>query len=233
MLVAAYDDAAGVTAAFNKNVLSVVDRELGADFDLDAFEHVALWDAGHEWIEMRLRSRVAQTVKIPALGLAVDFAEGEEMRTEISAKFREEGVRAELAERGLRADALVDGRGGPLRPVAECRPVARPRCRPGVSAGRRRAVEGRTGRGPARPRPALGVSADSTRVMRSDALRASVAGSAPPRILVMHALIGLSASTAAHWGEDGVARPCAAPAAMAATPGSPETAPASEVLLGT
>ncbi|MFD7682619.1 L-histidine N(alpha)-methyltransferase, partial [Streptomyces sp. NPDC060187] len=58
VLVAAYDDAAGVTAAFNKNVLSVVDRELGADFDLDAFEHVALWDAGHEWIEMRLRSRV-------------------------------------------------------------------------------------------------------------------------------------------------------------------------------
>lgn len=98
MLVAAYDDAAGVTAAFNKNVLSVVDRELGADFDLDAFEHVALWDAGHEWIEMRLRSRVAQTVKISALGLAVDFAEGEEVRTEISAKFRAEGVRAELAE---------------------------------------------------------------------------------------------------------------------------------------
>nr|WP_239155088.1 L-histidine N(alpha)-methyltransferase [Streptomyces sp. SID14446] len=98
VLVAAYDDAAGVTAAFNKNVLSVVDRELGADFDLDAFEHVALWDAGHEWIEMRLRSRVAQTVKISALGLAVDFAEGEEVRTEISAKFRAEGVRAELAE---------------------------------------------------------------------------------------------------------------------------------------
>lgn len=98
VLVAAYDDAAGVTAAFNKNVLSVVDRELGADFDLDAFEHVALWDAGHEWIEMRLRSRVAQTVKISGLGLAVDFAEGEEVRTEISAKFRAEGVRAELAE---------------------------------------------------------------------------------------------------------------------------------------
>ncbi|MFG2309288.1 L-histidine N(alpha)-methyltransferase [Streptomyces sp. NPDC048566] len=101
VLVRAYDDAAGVTAAFNKNVLSVVDRELGADFDLDAFEHVALWDAGHEWIEMRLRSRVAQTVKIPALGLVVEFAEGEELRTEISAKFREEGVRAELAEAGF------------------------------------------------------------------------------------------------------------------------------------
>ncbi|MET7383919.1 L-histidine N(alpha)-methyltransferase [Streptomyces sp. NPDC005529] len=101
VLVAAYDDAAGVTGEFNKNVLRVVDRELGADFDLDAFEHVALWDAGHEWIEMRLRSRVAQTVKIPALDLAVHFAEGEEVRTEISAKFRAEGVRAELAEASL------------------------------------------------------------------------------------------------------------------------------------
>ena len=60
VLVAAYDDAAGVTAAFNKNVLAVLNAELGADFDLDAFEHVAVWDAGHEWIEMRLRSTAAQ-----------------------------------------------------------------------------------------------------------------------------------------------------------------------------
>ncbi|MGW5773296.1 L-histidine N(alpha)-methyltransferase [Streptomyces longwoodensis] len=101
VLVRAYDDAAGVTAAFNKNVLAVVDRELGADFDLDAFDHVALWDAEQEWIEMRLRSRTAQTVKVPALGLAVDFAAGEELRTEVSAKFRQDGVRAELAEAGL------------------------------------------------------------------------------------------------------------------------------------
>ncbi|WP_326781968.1 L-histidine N(alpha)-methyltransferase [Streptomyces longwoodensis] len=101
VLVRAYDDDAGVTAAFNKNVLAVVDRELGADFDLDAFDHVALWDAEQEWIEMRLRSRTAQTVKVPALGLAVDFAAGEELRTEVSAKFRQDGVRAELAEAGL------------------------------------------------------------------------------------------------------------------------------------
>jgi len=101
VLVTAYDDAAGVTAAFNKNVLAVVNRELGADFDPDAFDHVALWDSEHEWIEMRLRARTAQTVKIPALDLAVDFADGEELRTEISAKFREEGVRAELADAGL------------------------------------------------------------------------------------------------------------------------------------
>ncbi|MEU9264889.1 L-histidine N(alpha)-methyltransferase [Streptomyces sp. NPDC048251] len=101
VLVRAYDDAAGVTAAFNKNVLAVVNRELGADFDPAAFDHVALWDADNEWIEMRLRSRTEQTVKVPALDLAVDFAAGEELRTEVSAKFREEGVRTELAAVGL------------------------------------------------------------------------------------------------------------------------------------
>ncbi|MFD4576214.1 L-histidine N(alpha)-methyltransferase [Streptomyces sp. NPDC058417] len=101
VLVRAYDDAAGVTAAFNKNVLAVVNRELGADFDPGAFDHVALWDPRAEWIEMRLRARRAQTVKVPALDLAVDFATGEDLRTEISAKFREEGVRTELATAGL------------------------------------------------------------------------------------------------------------------------------------
>ncbi|GAB2761359.1 L-histidine N(alpha)-methyltransferase [Streptomyces bullii] len=101
VLVRAYDDAAGVTAAFNKNVLAVINRELGADFEPAAFDHVALWDAEHEWIEMRLRSRAAQTVKVPALGLAVDFAAGEELRTEVSAKFRKEGARDELFAAGL------------------------------------------------------------------------------------------------------------------------------------
>jgi L-histidine N-alpha-methyltransferase len=100
-LVRAYDDAAGVTAQFNKNVLTVVNRELGADFDPGAFAHVALWDPREEWIEMRLRSLRAQTVKVPALDLTVDFAEGEELRTEISAKFRKDGVRQELAAAGL------------------------------------------------------------------------------------------------------------------------------------
>jgi L-histidine N-alpha-methyltransferase len=79
----------------------VINRELGADFDPAAFDHVALWDAEREWIEMRLRSRTAQTVKVPALGLAVDFAAGEELRTEVSAKFREAGVRGELSAAGL------------------------------------------------------------------------------------------------------------------------------------
>ncbi|MET7686850.1 L-histidine N(alpha)-methyltransferase [Streptomyces sp. NPDC005483] len=101
VLVRAYDDAAGVTAAFNKNVLTVVNRELGADFDPGAFDHVALWDAENEWIEMRLRSRTEQTVKVPALDLAVDFAADEELYTEISAKFRKEGVRDELSAAGL------------------------------------------------------------------------------------------------------------------------------------
>ena len=98
----AYDDAAGVTAAFNRNVLAVLNRELKADFDLDAFDHVALYDDAHEWIEMRLRSRTTQTVSVAALDLEVPFAAGEELRTEISAKFRRERVEAELAAAGLR-----------------------------------------------------------------------------------------------------------------------------------
>jgi L-histidine N-alpha-methyltransferase len=100
-LVTAYDDDSGVTAAFNRNVLAVLDRELKADFDLDAFDHVALWDPEHEWIEMRLRSRVDQVVSVADLDLAVPFAAGEDLRTEISAKFRRERVEAELAAAGL------------------------------------------------------------------------------------------------------------------------------------
>ncbi|WP_431681796.1 L-histidine N(alpha)-methyltransferase [Kitasatospora sp. KL5] len=102
VLVAAYDDSAGVTAEFNKNVLNVLDRELDADFDPDAFEHVALWDTEQEWIEMRLRSVRDQTVKIPALDLPVHFDAGEELRTEVSAKFRRERVADELAAAGMR-----------------------------------------------------------------------------------------------------------------------------------
>lgn len=101
-LVAAYDDASGVTAAFNKNVLNVVNRELGADFPLDGFEHVAVWNPEQQWIEMRLRARRALSVKIRELDLVVPFAAGEELRTEVSAKFRREDVREELAGAGLR-----------------------------------------------------------------------------------------------------------------------------------
>ncbi|MDX2731959.1 MULTISPECIES: L-histidine N(alpha)-methyltransferase [Streptomyces] len=102
VLVAAYDDAAGVTAAFNKNVLTVVDRELGADFDPADFDHVALWDRRQEWIEMRLQARRALTVKIPGLDLVVPFEAGEGLRTEVSAKFRKAGISGELAAAGLR-----------------------------------------------------------------------------------------------------------------------------------
>ena len=85
----------------NKNVLAVLNAELGADFDPDEFEHVAVWDAEAEWIEMRLRSLTDQTVRIPAIGLTVRFAAGEEMRTEVSAKFRRAGVQRELAAAGF------------------------------------------------------------------------------------------------------------------------------------
>lgn len=101
VLVAAYDDGQGVTAEFNKNVLSVVNRELNADFHTADFEHVAVWNREQEWIEMRLRARSDLLVKIRALDLVVPFAAGEEILTEISAKFRQEGVRKELASAGL------------------------------------------------------------------------------------------------------------------------------------
>jgi L-histidine N-alpha-methyltransferase len=100
-LIAAYDDAAGVTAAFNRNVLHVINRELHADFAVDAFAHVAVWDANNEWIEMRLRADGRQHVTVHDLDLAVDFADGEELRTEISAKFRRDTVVRELDAAGF------------------------------------------------------------------------------------------------------------------------------------
>ncbi len=100
-LEAAYDDAQGVTAEFNKNVLHVINRELDADFDVDAFDHVAVFDTEREWIEMRLRSTRAQTVHVRALELEVEFAAGEEMRTEVSAKFTRERVDRELRAAGM------------------------------------------------------------------------------------------------------------------------------------
>ncbi|MEV0724616.1 L-histidine N(alpha)-methyltransferase [Micromonospora purpureochromogenes] len=99
VIVPAYDDAAGVTAEFNRNVLRVVNRELGADFDPAAFTHVARWDPDREWIEMRLRAEREMRVRV--LDLTVDFAAGEELRTEVSAKFRPEGIARELAAAGF------------------------------------------------------------------------------------------------------------------------------------
>jgi L-histidine N-alpha-methyltransferase len=112
VVVPAYDDAQGVTAEFNRNVLRVLNGRLGADFDLDGFAHVALWDPDQEWIEMRLRARWPMRVSIPGVGLTVDFAAGEEVRTEVSAKFRREGVERELAEAGFALDHWWTDRDG-------------------------------------------------------------------------------------------------------------------------
>jgi L-histidine N-alpha-methyltransferase len=101
ILEAAYDDAQGVTAEFNLNMLHVLNRELEADFDPERFEHVAFFDRRNEWIEMRLRSLEPQDVAITALGLEIAFTDGEELRTEISAKFTRVRVEADLAAAGL------------------------------------------------------------------------------------------------------------------------------------
>ncbi|MDA3631073.1 L-histidine N(alpha)-methyltransferase [Saccharopolyspora sp. WRP15-2] len=100
-LVSAYDDSRGVTAEFNRNVLRVLNRELRADFDPGAFRHVALWNAEQEWIEMRLRAERPMRVELADLALTADFAEDEEIRTEISAKFRRAQVQDELAAAGF------------------------------------------------------------------------------------------------------------------------------------
>ena len=105
VLVPAYDDAAGVTAQFNRNVLAVLNRELGADFDLGNYQHVAVWDAENEWIEMRLRATHDAKVTLSHLDLDITLQAGEEIRTEISAKFRREGVAGELAKAGFDMDS--------------------------------------------------------------------------------------------------------------------------------
>jgi L-histidine Nalpha-methyltransferase len=109
VLEAAYDDSAGITAEFNRNVLRVINRELDADFEVDAFEHVAFFDREREWIEMRLRAERRMDVHIGGLGLDVRFAPREELRTEISAKFTPKRLGADLAAAGLELrDVLTD-----------------------------------------------------------------------------------------------------------------------------
>lgn len=103
---AAYNDAAGVSAEFNLNVLAMLNRELEADFVLDRFGYFARFDSEHEWVEMLLQSREEQTVILRAVDVSVPFAEGEEMRTQVSAKFRREGVERELADAGFQPRAL-------------------------------------------------------------------------------------------------------------------------------
>jgi L-histidine Nalpha-methyltransferase len=100
-LVAAYDDARGVTAEFNRNLLHVLNRELDANFAPERFAHVAAWDPVEQWIEMRLRATEAMAVRLAAIDMTIEFAAGEDMRTEISAKFTPERVRSEMAAAGL------------------------------------------------------------------------------------------------------------------------------------
>ncbi|MET8759916.1 L-histidine N(alpha)-methyltransferase [Lentzea sp. NPDC004782] len=100
-LVRAYDDSQGVNAEFNRNALSVINREVGGDFDLEAFEYVALWNAEQEQIELGLRAKRDMRVTLTELGRTVEFREGEELRTAVSAKFREDVVRKELEDGGF------------------------------------------------------------------------------------------------------------------------------------
>ncbi|MBA2566977.1 MAG: L-histidine N(alpha)-methyltransferase [Thermoleophilaceae bacterium] len=109
---AAYDDPEGVTAEFNRNVLRVLNAALGADFDPEAFDHVAFFDPEASWIEMRLRSRRTQRVSIPGAGIDVDLAAGEDIRTEVSAKFTEAGFERELATAGMRLESFMTDTGG-------------------------------------------------------------------------------------------------------------------------
>ena len=104
VIEAAYDDSQGVTAEFNRNVLHVINRELNADFVTDAFEHIAFFDRQREWVEMRLRATRACSVMINAIGLRVEFAAGEELRTEISAKFTRARVAADYRAAGLQLE---------------------------------------------------------------------------------------------------------------------------------
>jgi L-histidine N-alpha-methyltransferase len=104
VIEAAYDDTEGVTAEFNRNVLHVINRELDADFTPDAFDHIAFFDRRHEWVEMRLRARRPCSVLIADLGLRVEFAAGEEVRTEISAKFTRPRLEADYGAAGLALD---------------------------------------------------------------------------------------------------------------------------------
>jgi L-histidine N-alpha-methyltransferase len=112
VLEAAYNDSAGVTAEFNRNILRVLNDGLDADFDPAAFEHVAFFDEANSWIEMRLRANGAQRVRIDGAGLEIAFADGEEIRTEISSKFTREAVRRELGDVGLHLDDFFTDDGG-------------------------------------------------------------------------------------------------------------------------
>ena len=106
-LHAAYNDSAGVTAEFNRNILRVLNHRLGADFDPWDFEHVAFYDPQRQWIEMRLRARRNVRARVPAAGLTLDLREGDDIRTELSCKYTRESFSAHLAGSGLRLERWI------------------------------------------------------------------------------------------------------------------------------
>jgi L-histidine N-alpha-methyltransferase len=123
VLESAYDDSAGVTAEFNKNVLAVLNRELDANFDLDEFEHVAFWDADNEWIDIRLRALSEQFVDLRELDMRAHFSRNEEMRTEISTKFTRERIESSYADVGLELlEWWTDSEGLYAMSLARCSP---------------------------------------------------------------------------------------------------------------
>jgi L-histidine N-alpha-methyltransferase len=112
VIEAAYNDSEGVTAEFNLGALRVINRELGADFDLGAFEHVATFDPGPSWVDLRLRARGEQQVRIPGAGIELTVADGEEIRTEVSTKFTLDVLARDLAEAGMEMEAFFTDPGG-------------------------------------------------------------------------------------------------------------------------
>ena len=142
-LEAAYDDAEGVTAEFNKNVLEVLNRELGADFDLDAFDHVARYDRDEERMDIRLRSLADQRVRLEGIDLEVEFAAGEELRTEISSKFTRERLEEVYAHAGLELCGWFTDAAGDYALSLARRPAHEPAPSPSAAL---RAPEPRSGR---------------------------------------------------------------------------------------
>ena len=122
VLEAAYNDSEGVTAEFNRNVLRVINDGLDADFDPESFDHVAFFDEANSWVEMRLRANGAQTVRIDGANLEVTFEDGEELRTEISAKFTRAAVERELRAAGLRLDGFYTDEGALFGLASACLP---------------------------------------------------------------------------------------------------------------
>ncbi len=120
-LITAYDDPAGITEAFVKNALHVLNRTVGADFDVECFSYVPFWDSRLERMDLRLRADMPQRVRLPGAGLTIDLTAGEEIRIEISTKFRTGGIRRELESAGFRVDRQYLDHAGDFAVTLACR----------------------------------------------------------------------------------------------------------------